>query len=490
MSTTSNAEFLPHSPEISLPNQVSLADRFWIEPTSLGTVNDMINSARITTMALGVETHRRDTATVSEPLKDVLCDPESALFAEQQRAVDIGVLYGTILVQPDAQDAETATHALPPSFFGEITSIKGDLDLSTDNDNYLFFMRLREMEVAFSGSDVLAFCLTTTQDHMAHIFYDNHPGDSKLSKANITQLQSLYYAGVLAGALASYDQPLPKTPIQIMRGMRDPVEQVAIRMEFEPSDDLETAIEHQLSSKYEFKVGIDAKGRALVAAIPGSLQYGPNVLSVPILIPDVVEPAQTSIFQEKDIDALLMAKSVKPGDADESTSTTLRVTKSVSDTLHDMPDDEKVVGIISKDFCISAYDIAHPWALAIDKLIRQEMNIEEGAVKYCNEIQLWEELHVQQPVKRIARIGYAAALLSIWIPDVAGKITIPDYEVQWAPSLTITGAVLALGGALRWAKNKHQRMITDTDTKFDHLYQNYLDDLTLHNTKNSGNIAS
>src|SRR4051794_8669418 len=87
------------TPEVVLPSSTSLVDRFWIDPAELGSVRDMVNSAHMVTMALGVESRRDEYAAERDLVKEALIAADDPLAKDKQLAVDVGFLYGALVIR-------------------------------------------------------------------------------------------------------------------------------------------------------------------------------------------------------------------------------------------------------------------------------------------------------------------------------------------------------------------------------------------------------
>lgn len=479
--------------EIFIPTEVNLDDLFWIEPSSLGSVNDMINSAHLSTMALGVESRREELAGIRTKVMTALLDPEDPLFKEQERAIDVGVMYGALLTKPASDQAPVALQVdmsdeLPSGFLEKVVQAKAGLDPTTNNGAHNLFMRLRDLEVEFAGSDVLAFCLASTQDHMGGQFMANHKGQETLASHEMTQLKTLFYAGTLAGALAATDQDLPREEVQIMRGWRNDLEPVGIRLEFEPGENLEDAVSYQMSSKYIFTPTMDDDGKKLVAVMPGGLQFGPNAISVPIFVPGLSEPPATSFVDVDRIDAFVVRDRV-----DEQTNTRrISLIKDVDgflgqdDTAEDRPD---IIGLVVNNNLISAYNSKHPSAVDIDELVGQEMQIKSGELTHADIVASGQLPEPGRLVRIFKKWSVPIIALSPWATDALIKTINSHHEIEYGPNAIVSAGVLVVGGLAKAAHLIRKRGDKAVH-EFDLALQNHLDNKTLRGPKNLGTLSA
>ncbi len=466
-------------PELALPSDIDLGGLFWIEPARLGTVRDMINSAHLSTMTLGVETRRQEALPIDEVVKPLLLDEHDPLFDEQSRALEVGYMYGSLLTSPHKTDIATgekdAALPIPVDFVASVVHAKTGLDLGTENDNYNFFMSLREAEVEFTGSDILAYCLAAAQDHMSNLFYDYHKGDAPLAKAQLLHLQSLFYAGALVGAFAYSTGKMPKTPIELARGRRNPVELVSARLEFDHDDNLENAVDYALRSKYHFAPVIAHRQKCL-AIMPNGLQFAPNELSMPIFIPGVTDDTVSCLVPIKSVDGLLIEDEKSDG------SKSIKLVRDAEGYLDKAGADEgyKIKGVVHKKnrLCLSAYDIAHPHSLAIDQLIRKTFGWKPGAINYCNELQLWQQIGVREPVTRINRLIPAVFVLGVWGQDAVQSSISPSHEFKPGFDTVVSTAFVGLYGLVNYLGRRIDNKRAKTITQFDKILQAKLNTVT------------
>lgn len=480
-------EFQTSNPqEVVLSFHPDFTGRFWIEPEELRATTEVINTARLPLMSLGVESHRDVMPPLDDIFSDFLVDSEDHLYGEEKRALEVGYLYGSLLKSQEAKRVD-----VPPELARDIVQARDGLDLSDQADNYKLFMRIRDLEVAYAKSDILAFSLAATQDHMAALFEMYHEGDQSLEKQEITRLQSLYYAGALVGAYAHAPNQEARPTIEIMRGKKhDDSEPVSARIELEATDDVSSAVEYGLRSQYEFRpVRVDDV--PAIAILPGGLQFGPNALSVPLYIPGISDLTSACFVPAKKVDALLVE--MRSDDKEEPAK--VRYVKDVraylrqSDIALNAGETEKIVGLVADDRCVSAYSSGHPDAPAIDALVQRYVKKKHDRVTYCSSDEL-KQVSLEGIRRRAGRSALIAFAACAWIPDIYGKLFVPDHKVEWMISGTLSLASL---GALALRTRMHRRLDANerrSAQQFDGVVQEFVDMLPLQTQQDSGNISS
>ena len=156
----------------------------------------------------------------------------------------------------------------------------------------------------------------------------------------------------------------------------------------------------------------------------------------------------------------------------------------------DQDGDLSIVGVIAGGRLVSSYDANHPHWQPILNLVEGVMG---GKDKFdvLGDNQFWSELYqaTGSGSPRRGRLVFGAALLGCWVPDGLAKILIPDHEVKWGQSLLTMAGVVAIFGLDKAAKRIRQRG-GRTVAEFDGALQRHMDNITLHQPKESGNIAS
>ncbi len=475
MSSTDFKEQAPGFTSIELPAaEFNPSGVFWLEPSVIQEVDMLINATQLPTMALGAETHAGEMAEARQRLEAILCPVDDPLIDELKRAVDIGFMYGGLIAKRSRQDASETAESEQGEGIELLTEYleKGmglavdGLDPDNTNDSYLFFMRLRSMELRLGHSDILAFSLATTQDHMGREFSDHHGPEKTLNGQQKRRLQSVYYAGALAGAvLNSGPANLTKPAVEIMRSMAGPSEPVSIRMEFEPGDNLEDALSFSLGSKLSFAYIKAENGGPYFAVVPNGLQYGPNALSLPIFVPGMEEPDLIKKVPLAEVEALV---------ATESDETTGRVEslRLMNPATYEETEFVKIAGLVLPEVCVGAFDQAHPSSKVIRELVRLWRGPLAKSLPYSFGLEAREEPTISNK-RKIGAVALAG-MLSTWIPD-AINATQGNSSIKWQLDLAING-LIAGGAALVYRLNKR---LKKQNTAADQTYQNLLDQITL-----------
>jgi hypothetical protein len=205
----------PGLPEFS--SQQGDFDEFWLSVNAINKVNGLINTSGLPTMALGADTLPSTAVSVNDEIADLLITDvhENLLdetvdqsLAELKRPIPIGYNYGKLIaIESNASDSvlglvvsqrvkRERSRKLMSRLRGAVsgvdpTSASGVSELAT---------RLREIEVRTAGSDVLASGMLGVQLHMRQQFLRYHQGEP-LANEHIRLMQTLFYAGALAGGL-------------------------------------------------------------------------------------------------------------------------------------------------------------------------------------------------------------------------------------------------------------------------------------------------
>lgn len=461
---------------------------FWLDPEKIGDVTALVHSAREATMVLGVLSRQDDEfADTRIKLKDELINQSNPIAEKLGRAFDIGFMYGTLIERDGAantSESDVSWRKDKEDSLGEQFSAAGEgLDLAQENDVFRWFMRLRETEVDLYGSDVLAYALSRTQDHIRHIF----EGSNELSARQLVALQTSYYAGALAGAGCTAEPHHFTESFEITRRMRSGGESISARLEFDAHDPIIDGITYNARHRLSFYPSlhpwdVDRKKKTpCIAVVPNGLQYGPNIASVPFFIPGVMEDAAELRADVTSIDALLVQ--IPPEDSDDTTE---RITLMSPLEYARNGSNSSIRGIVVGNTCLSAIDEVHPDAQKISQFVKETLKIKDDDFRYttdCTEIVVAHREKESQKINRkIATLGTAAALVSTWIPDIVGAATIDDYEVQWGMSLSINAGILALMG-LRTLSRRTTRKNQEELAGIDRQLQAYIDNATIYTTQ-------
>lgn len=459
---------------------------FWLDPEKIGTVTALVNSAREATMILGVVSRQDDEFSDTRvKLKSALIDSSHPIADTLGRAFDVGFMYGSLIEKEETTGDVGVSWGMEEegSLAERFTTAHEGLDLSQENDAFQWFMRLREAEVDLYGSDILAYALSRTQDHVRQIF--DRP--QELSVRQLVALQTSYYAGALAGAGCTR-QPVQFTkPVEITRGMRSGGESVSARLEFDAHDPIIDSITYNVRHRLGFYPSfhpwdVHRKQQApCIAVVPGGLQYGPNVASIPLFIPGVMEDAAELRADITSIDALLVQIPTE-----DPQGVTERI--AVMDPLEyaRSADNNTIRGIVVGNTCLGAIDEAHPDAQKISQFVQDTLGIKEKTFLYTTDCEEFVAAHREETSRKIrkkaATLGVVAALGSTWIPDIIGAITVEDYDVQWGMSAGINAGILTLVGLKtlsRRLSHKHKQEMARIDR---HL-QAYIDNATIYTTQ-------
>lgn len=194
-------------PQLSQPQQVH---RFWLDVVRFENVRDLINSAHLSTMMFGVESRQDEAPELRQRLKEIMTEPGNPLRDEQQRALEVGFLYGALLIRRSTETpAVPKEDNLPTGFMDAMTRVKDGLALTELQDNIAMFVRLHDLEETYTDSHALAEGLAVIEGHMTQEFINAHRGEDQLSRSDTTNMFTLFYGGMLVGALASFDNPAP-----------------------------------------------------------------------------------------------------------------------------------------------------------------------------------------------------------------------------------------------------------------------------------------
>ena len=236
----------PRTPDrLTLPAQTFESDGiFWLDPKVIEDAGSLINSTHLATMALGAESRSMENPVMRSSIHDMFVPEDDPLHDELIRAIDIGFMYGSLIAtkshsnqQDQTNDVRFDAHEkIPMTLLAEMEKAKHDLDLYSSRDNYELFMRLRNLEVRRAHSDILAYSLASTQDHVGNEFERNRLSDEMYDTDTLRRFQTLFYAGALAGGLLhSSPEDLRRPRVEIIRSMIGYVEPISRRKEM-PSD--------------------------------------------------------------------------------------------------------------------------------------------------------------------------------------------------------------------------------------------------------------
>ncbi len=475
---------------VDLPVNPDMSNIFWIDPGQLARIGGLVNTAKLSTMAIGVESRRQGLISpLSEqqlqPLFDSLPNSSSG-----KKAFEVGVMYGNLLHTDDSPTKSKSditadnNRRISSELIEEMASSSQGLDLTSEVDNFNLFMTLRDLEVDYAGTDVIAFCLAGTQDHIRNIFYQTSGADTPPSPEELLTVQSMYYAGVLVGAIESSDKQLPQPRVEIVRGRRDPVEAVSARIEFDPGDDLSSSLDYYLRSKYLFKpVGVTTNRRSeprpAISIIPNGMQFAPNSIDVPIYVPGLSEYSSVTTVLAKDIDAVL----IKPKEADDDLGKVrVEIETDVEDLFYDQDrlTDGEIVGLIVDNLFVSAIDPAHPWAPEIEELIFDNLKIEKKQFEYSTELRLWEATSREMKLARHStKFAALFALAWPWLVDGVESLTGQDTTVEWGYNIPIDMLILGAMGVWHFGRKALEQMHdreNESAKKFDKLLQDGIDE--------------
>lgn len=442
---------------------------FWLEPSVLQEVDHLINATHLSTMSLGVETRSSELPTARAELLSILVGQDEPLKDELKRAVDVGFMYGSLIAKTshDNPNSSPDDQALPAPLGADLRAAFSGLDLDDSHDNSLFFMRLRGIEVKHAHSDILAFSLAATQDHMGREFGTNHKSGGDMTRQQMQRMQSTFYAGALAGALLTGGLDPDKPTVEIMRSLQGGEEAVSIRLEFEPGDSLDEALDLALSSKLHFRMANRAHGEPYIAVLPNGLQFGPNALSLPLFIEGMEEPDLIVKVPLGEVEALVVAKT----DPESQTLSTLRLISDPVEYLEQPEPSDKIVGLVLENICVSSYDARHPNARTIREMAAKLRGVPYEELSYSSGI----EKAYGPPRRRLGAMTLSglAGTGGIWLPD-ALQAAFAEGRVHWGDDVLMQGLLLAALGVI--AAGKH--ILRRSSVKADEHYQNALDQIT------------
>lgn len=453
---------------------------FWLEPAAIRDVDHLINATHLPTMSLGAETRAGEMADARKELADILIPSGDPLRGELGRALDIGFMYGSLIAHrslgrgADAEPqaglpASSDDRPMPETLRRSIGAAARGIDTDGFEGSHQLFMRLRDVEVAYAHSDLLAFSLAVTQDHMRAEFAEYHKPERHLNPTEARRLQTLYYAGALTGALMYSDERnLGKPRVEIVRAMQGPSESVALRMEFEPDDDIVDTIDSALGSKLSFSyVNSIEEEQPYVAVVASGFQYGPNTMSVPFFIPGMEEPRLMKKIPLSDVDSLVVSQT--DPETGEHGSFGLMTDPRLFEAA---PEGARIAGLTLNDgSCVAAYDPAHPNAEVIRGLAAKNLGAkpEDTIYRYG--------LEAGQPrqgffMRNAGRIALGAGLAGPWVFDAITELadagpTHPDQDVI-VNVLTVAG----YAGIRLW-----QRSLARNEERNEATYQLLLDQM-------------
>jgi hypothetical protein len=460
-----------------------LKDIFWLDPAAIQKVDKLINSTHLSTMSLGAETRADDNKVARQQLAAILIPENDAMSADLQRALDIGFMYGGLMASNSQSEkagsqvghlqtvAATYSAPLPTSVARGLYEAQSGLDLELSNDNYLFFRRLRAVEVQEAGSDILAFCLAATQDHMGAEFNNHRKSDAEFTSLQKRRLQSLYYAGALAGALLTGDeQTWNKPTVEIMRGTYAENEPVSIRMEFEPGDDISAAVEYLLGAQLSFSYVNNGFNEPYVAVLPAGIQFGPNALSMPLHMPQLEEPEVMYKAPVRDIQALVVGYT----DAETNKIEKIGIVSEVEEYLTSQNERSRLVGLLLPEVCAGSYHRAHPNASVIRDLASQVSGVAASEIVYSSVLEPVPSNERWSTNKKLGAYA-AASITSIWATEMLEYALVKDKSINWSADISVSAIVVAGVGILAYAKN----VLKKTGKEHDKDYQQLLDQFTL-----------
>jgi hypothetical protein len=431
-------------------------------------------------MSLGAETHAREMPAARDGLAAILIPRDDPLVPELRRALDIGFMYGgliadkthaahghEVLADPAARNDDAP---LPETLRLSLEGAIEGLDPGDGNDSHLLFMRIRDIETAYAGSDILAFSLAATQDHMHRQFAEYHRPEKELSRGDTRRLQSLYYAGALVGALLHSDATnLGKAPVEILRAMQGPAESVALRMEFEPDDDLVDAMGGALSSRLAFSYVDSEGGVPYVAAVMNGFQFGPNTVSMPFFIPGMEEPVLMEKIPLADTEALIVRHDVAdgagPGEFGVMTD---------PERYPEVRSGARIVGLVLKggEVCVAAYHRAHPDAAVVHGLAAKAAGVNPQDLPYSSGIELAAPSG-SAVSRKAGYIALGAGMAMPWALDAVAELTGAG-QARWEQD-ALADLMIAAGFVLYKAA---RRSLGTRQEQADANYQVLLDQIT------------
>jgi hypothetical protein len=464
----------PKVPEhLTLPAQTFESDGiFWLEPKAIEDAGSLINSTHLATMALGAETHAMESPATRAIIHDMLIPEDDPLREEFVRAIDIGFMYGSLIAnkshsnqQDPANESEPDNHEkIPMTLLAEIDKARHGLDPHSAHDNYVLFMRLRNVEVQRAHSDVLAFSLASTQDHMGGEFERNRHSDEMFDGDTLRRFQTMFYAGALTGGLLnSSPDDLSRPRVEIIRSIIGYVEPISrrVEMQFEASDveNLEQIIGGALSSKLSFSVQRPQNVAPFVAVYPSSLQYGPNVLSLPIYFPDAEEPMAMKKIPIDELDAVIIEKH----DRENETVTDIVLVDDPEAYFEEPDADSEIVGLVQGKLCVTKYDSVHPNALNLRHLVEAFKGKKAKDIKYVNGIEAREPFTIKHRYAWLAGLGIAA----IWVTDLLGGYA--NNEFDWQLDASSSGILIAGFAGVAYARKLLRTRIMESEQNYQKL---------------------
>jgi len=457
---------------------------FWLDPHAIQEVDSLINETQLPTMSLGAETHADEMPTAKRELADILIPDDDPLTAELERALDIGFMYGGLLADktlatypasddmPENSAPDTpAGKPLPEILRESLRAAAEGLDPNEDNDSHLLFMRLRNAEVQYAHSDILAFSLASTQDHMRQQFIAYHKSEKTLTAAETRRLQTMYYAGALTGALMSSDaRNLGKPPVEIMRQMQGRAESIALRLEFEPDDDPMDVLDNALSSKLAFSYLSPVDEEPYIAVIANGFQFGPNTISQPLFIPGVEEPALMKKIPLAEVEALIVSD-IDPKTAERNG---FRLLKDPGQ-YEPLGIGTQITGVLldGGNTLVAAYDPAHPNALVIKGLVSKAYGADRRSPAYSSGIEVAGSEEAPLISRGLGRAAIGAGLVMPWALDALTELTEAG-RARWDQDLIADGVILAGYALYKGARQRLQRKAARSDES----YQQLLDQIT------------
>ncbi len=250
---------------------------FWLDPTVIDRVNGIINQTSLSTMALAAITMSNKLVAERDGLSAELIDPEDPHSKDLNQAIDVGIAYGSLLSQLEKESKPTAD--TPPVDPGAHTAallrhIRDHMPLTGEDQQAYgrrLFRSLRTAEVDVARSDMLAHCLSLSQDHMGTIFYKRD--EQLVADGRLPEVQSMFYAGALLGAIGTRVEAMPERTVQIgANAVTDAVSSLAT-IEMEPGDKVADVVEYGLSHQCHI-VPVGTHRNFAFRAVPGSVQFG------------------------------------------------------------------------------------------------------------------------------------------------------------------------------------------------------------------------
>ena len=381
------------SPEISrqsYPSIESLAfdmSVFWLDPRSIAEVNDLINHTHLPTMSLGFETLPDEQRNISQRIAEVLIDAEGPQAVNLRRAVEVGYLYGRLISRKslarndqDVDVPEAAGRSVASANF--IESLKKatvGIDVHSLYGGFKLFAAVRSVELGLAHSDILAFSLGASQEHMKQEFTRY---DKTLDGMNMIRMQSLYYAGALAAALETSGHVVQfKQPAVVTRSMQLSKKTVALRLNFEDDDDLLKSLEQQMSSKVDYSFSPDS-----AEITPSGFQIGPNKRTLPDYSIDERQSLSEQ-FQASDIIAVFIKELTIDG-PDRLIGITDYPSFVDSWLAKKFAAEVRPVGILVRGLgCIASFDSTHPNAAQLRQLAASITDKTPDQVAYRSTVQ-------------------------------------------------------------------------------------------------------